>query len=45
MGVGIAIGAGLGVAFDNLSIGIGLGVVFGALLARLKDKKDTQNKN
>jgi hypothetical protein len=30
LAVGVAIGAGLGVALDNLAVGIGLGVAIGA---------------
>lgn len=30
VGLGLAIGAGLGVVFDNIPIGVGLGLVFGA---------------
>ena len=30
VGVGVALGTGLGVVFDNLALGIGMGVALGA---------------
>ncbi|CAN1566455.1 hypothetical protein MCEREM21A_02947 [Sphingomonadaceae bacterium] len=39
LGVGIAIGAGLGIATDNLAICLALGVVFGLVVGRFKARK------
>ncbi|HEX05589.1 MAG TPA: hypothetical protein ENH10_10635 [Bacteroidetes bacterium] len=33
---GIAIGAAIGIANDNIGLGVGLAIVFGASLGRLK---------
>lgn len=38
VGVGIAVGAGLGVVFDNLPIGIGIGMMLGVLLGTLRGR-------
>ena len=45
IGVGIAIGAGLGIAIDNLAMGIGIGLALGValdavMLARIKKQND-----
>ncbi len=36
---GVAIGAGLGIIFDNLAIGAGIGIVIGAIIDSYKNKK------
>ena len=33
VGVGVALGAGIGVAMDNIAIGAGIGVAIGAAMA------------
>lgn len=38
IGIGLALGAGIGVALDELARGMGLGVVFGALMDRQRKK-------
>lgn len=35
LGVGVALGAGLGVVFGNIALGAGLGIAFGAALGGL----------
>ncbi|NII10177.1 hypothetical protein [Oleiagrimonas sp. C23AA] len=40
MGVGVALGAGLGVAFDNLALGMGIGVALGAALTAVAARRD-----
>jgi hypothetical protein len=37
MSLGIALGVGLGAAFDNMSIGIALGICFGAALGVMQE--------
>ncbi len=39
IGVGLAIGAGMGVVFGNLAMGIGLGLVVGALIAAVRSRR------
>lgn len=41
LGVGVALGAGLGVATGNLAICLSLGVIFGLVVGRLKAKRDS----
>lgn len=41
LGVGVALGAGLGVAMGNLAICLSLGVIFGIVVGRLKAKRDS----
>jgi hypothetical protein len=46
LGVGVALGAGIGVAMDNIAIGAGIGVAIGAAMAAthqlLNKKKSTE---
>ena len=40
IGIGLCIGAALGVAFDNIALGISLGLVFGLAFQQYKKKQD-----
>lgn len=42
IGIGIATGAALGVAFDNMAVGIGIGMAFGASIGALRAQRDKQ---
>ncbi|MCJ7734981.1 MAG: hypothetical protein MUP11_10575 [Anaerolineales bacterium] len=39
IGIGLAIGAGVGIALDNLAVGAGLGAVFGGLISIQQSRK------
>ena len=39
IGLGVAIGAGLGVVFDNIAVGAGAGVALGVALAALLGRR------
>lgn len=44
IGIGLAIGAGVGVALNDIPLGIGLGMLIGGLIAmQLKRKQDQEN--
>lgn len=43
MGIGLALGAGVGVALDELAIGVGLGMAFGAMMIALNNRKNKQD--
>lgn len=43
IGIGLALGAGLGVALDELAIGIGLGLAFGAMVTALNNRRNKQD--
>jgi F0F1-type ATP synthase membrane subunit c/vacuolar-type H+-ATPase subunit K len=38
IGIGVAIGAGLGVVFGNIAVGVGLGIVAGVLAAAARSR-------
>ncbi len=38
LGIGVAIGAGLGVAFGNIAAGIGAGIAIGALMTVVRSR-------
>ena len=42
MAIGVAVGAGLGVAMDNLPIGVAIGIAIGAGIGAAQDQR---NKN
>ena len=39
IGIGVAIGAGLGVAFDNIPVGTGMGVALGVMLGAVLGRR------
>ncbi len=45
IGIGLAIGAGLGVVFHNIPVGVGMGIALGAALGALHKKRAEQNSN
>ena len=44
VGIGLAVGAGLGVVFDSIPLGVGLGLVFGVVIGLIQ-KNRNQSKN
>jgi membrane associated rhomboid family serine protease len=45
IGVGLAIGAGIGIALDELALGLGFGLVIGALISRNENRRRDQEDN
>ena len=45
LGIGMALGAAIGVATDNIGIWLSLGIVFGAGYAKTKQAKKDSDKN
>lgn len=43
LGLGIALGAGIGVAFNALALGVGLGVAFGVSMRQLAIRKQSKS--
>jgi hypothetical protein len=39
IGIGLALGAGIGVAMDNIALGVGIGLVTGAVIDLLQQRK------
>lgn len=45
IGIGMIIGAAIGVATDNIALWLSLGIVFGAGYAKTKQAKEDSHKN
>ena len=45
LGAGIAIGAGIGVAVDNIGAGLAVGIAIGVALSRKQTRRDKADKN
>ena len=45
IGIGMALGAAIGVATDNIGLWLSLGIVFGAGYAKTKQSKTDKDKN
>jgi len=43
--IGVSVGAGFGVAINNIALGVGLGVAFGALIGFLQQRKNKKGPN
>ena len=40
IGIGIALGAGIGVALDNIGLGIAIGIVFGVAIGAIRSRRE-----
>ena len=43
IGIGLALGAGVGVALDNIALGISIGMLIGALISLQQSRKGNEN--